>query len=114
MASGPYIYQPSVTPSECNNLSSLHLAMVVKDDTDAILTSGVTATAIITREDETAITASPITLSAAVGKYSADSTLTQQAGVGRLKVVFKAVYNSIPAYSLPVYVTIKGRMGSLY
>ena len=115
MASAPYISQMSVTPVECNNLAVLHFSCVIKDDTDTVLTSAVTATVIVTREDEVAITASPISLSASAGKYVGDSQLTGQAGVGRLKCVFKAVYNSLNAYSYPpTYVTLRGRTNSAF
>lgn len=118
MASSAHISQMSVTPQECNNLSTIHYSCVLKDDTDAVLTSlsgvGAAATVIVTREDETAITASPITISYSAGKWVADSTLTGQAGVGRLKVVFKTVHNTNVLYSLPIYITVKGRMGSIY
>jgi hypothetical protein len=91
----------------------LFISCVAKDDTDVVLTSSVTATAIITREDETAITASPVTLTAGGGKFSAGTQLTQQAGTGRLKIVIKLVYNSLNTYSEPVYVTLKGRHNSM-
>lgn len=115
MASAAYISQVTVTPDELSsNLGMLYISCVLKDDTDAVLTATATATAIITREDETAITASPVSLSASGGKYVAGTQLTGQAGVGRLKVVIKSVYNTLNQYSLPVYVRINGRKNSAF
>lgn len=81
-----YISEVSVTPDAVNNLGAVFISCVIRDATDTVLSSANTATAIVTRSDGTALTNSPVSLSASGGKYTGTLVLTGQAQVGILTV----------------------------
>lgn len=77
-----FISEIHITPDAANNLGAFHVECVIKDTSDTVLSSNNTVTVVFKRSDGTALTNSPLSLSASGGKYKGDIQLTAQAGVG--------------------------------
>lgn len=108
------ISEEMVSPMVVNNLGEVKFSVLIKDDSDNILSAAVTATAIVRRSDHTEITSSPVTLSASGGKYTGTLQLTGQAGCGMCYVLFKSVYSGTNQLSTkPVFFEIKGNANSM-
>lgn len=111
-----FISELLVTPDAASNLGAFYISCVIKDATDTVLSSNNTATAIFTRSDGTALTNSPVSLSASGGKYTGTIQLTGQAGVGIISCQIKNVNStttSVTVYSKVVHVRTVDDVNSL-